>query len=168
MTVMPRELAVILCIMFTCGTRLISCSQSTSTSLLPLLLLLCRWEMQDSENLTELSEVFVKGLRTRIVSVCNINIHVSSSYLGLVFSMLLNMKDPQSLLEKVQLNSPYFPFFHLFSPKQLPTSHMYLYIYHLSPTLGESSSFSHLFIAVSPAWKVPGRCKLVLNECAHA
>lgn len=91
--------------------------------------------MQDSENLTELSEVFVKGLRTRIVSVCNINTHVSSSYLGLVFSMLLNMKDPQSLLEKVQLNSPHFPFFHLFFSQAVANiTHVPVYLSSISHT----------------------------------
>jgi len=95
LTVEPRELAVILTMMFTYGTRFISLwSEHFHLPTPTPLLLLCKWEMQDSENLTELSEVFVKGLRTKIISVCNINTHISSSYIGLVFSVLLNMKDP--------------------------------------------------------------------------
>lgn len=166
---MPRELAVILCIMFTYGPfRLISLwsgehippySHSTAVTL--------QVEMQDSENLTELSEVFVKGLRTR-VAFCftNINIHVSSSYLGLVFYAV---KYERSSITSWKSGSTPVSLFPFISPKQLPTSHMYLYIYHLSPTLGNKLVFSLVHCCISPAWKkCCVRCKLVLNECAHA
>lgn len=127
--------------------------------------------MQEPENLTEFSEISV--LKDWEPTLFLFVIHSTTSfYIGLVLSILLNMNSPWSLFEKVQLNSPYFPFFIYFSPKQLPTSNvLYLYIVFIVclPRKNISAVFPGLFTTVSlQPQEVPGTCESVLSECAHA